>query len=215
MRWIRYLTTLLFGIILAVAVYLLMAVLLSLLPTHPPELECEKNTEIFISTNGVHLDIILPVGYLNDELIRQLELSSETNYVAFGWGDKQFYLQTPQWSDLTIPVAFRAVFLKSESAMHVTRYRNSFRSWFPLHLCPDQLNELKSYINDSFEVNSDGDIIPLQAKGYSYNDTFYEAKGSFSLFITCNVWVNKALKEIDVQTAVWSPFDFGVLHHLR
>jgi len=38
--------------------------------------------------------------------------------------------------------------------------------------------------------------------------------GSFSLFNTCNVWVNKALKVTGIETSVWSPFDFGVLHHL-
>lgn len=215
MKWFKLLTNFLFVLVLAVAGYLVIAVLLSLVPTHPPSLDCEKNREIFITTNGVHLDVILPVDFLNDELARQLKLSPEIRYVAFGWGDKQFYLETPQWSDLTVPVALKAVFLKSESAMHVTRYTNSNRSWIPFKICQVQLKELNRYIIGSFEKNSKGNFIQLHVGGYGNNDAFYEATGSFSLFITCNVWVNKALKEIDVKTSLWSPFDFGVLHHIR
>jgi len=39
-------------------------------------------------------------------------------------------------------------------------------------------------------------------------------QGSFSLIKTCNIWVNKALKETGVPTSVWSPFDFCILYYL-
>ena len=39
-----------------------------------------------------------------------------------GRGDKGFYLQTPQWSDLKFSVAFNAVFDFSTAAMHATFY---------------------------------------------------------------------------------------------
>ena len=198
-----------------IAGYLAIAVILSLLPTHPVDLECEPNHTIYITTNGVHLDIVIPTEYLNKKLPTQLQVLPNTKYLAFGWGDKQFYLNTPTWSDLTFPVAFRAVFLRSETAMHVTRYRNQYRSWIPLNICSNQLEEMNQYIRNSFETDDNGNIIQLNVKGYGYNDHFYEANGSFSLFTTCNIWVNKALKEIQVKTSVWSPFDFGVLYHLR
>ena len=54
----------------------------------------------------------------------------------------------------------------------------------------------------------------LDVEGYNSYDSFFEAKGSFSFYRTCNIWVNKALKVIGVKTSIWSPFDFGVLHHL-
>jgi len=96
------------------------AFILSLLKTHPVKLNCLAEKEIFVSSNGVHLDIILPLENIDSEFLRKLEIPSQTEYISFGWGDKQFYVNTPEWKDLTFKTAFTALFLKSESAMHVT-----------------------------------------------------------------------------------------------
>lgn len=36
--------------------------------------------------------------------------STDFNYIAFGWGDKGFYLDTPTWADLKFSTAFKAAF---------------------------------------------------------------------------------------------------------
>ncbi|MFW6275131.1 MAG: TIGR02117 family protein [bacterium] len=211
---IKVLKKIIVFIFFGIAGYLAVAVILSLLPTHPADLDCQKNYTIYVNTNGVHIDIIIPKNHLDKNLATQLQVLPSTGYIAFGWGDKKFYLNTPDWSDLTFPVAFQALFLRSETAMHVTRYRNQYRSWKPIKICSSQLDELNQYISSSFETDDKGNIIKIDVNGYGYNDYFYEAKGSFSLFTTCNIWVNKALKEIQIKTSVWSPFDFGILYHL-
>ncbi|HDR51371.1 MAG TPA: DUF2459 domain-containing protein, partial [Mariniphaga anaerophila] len=83
-----------------------------------------------------------------------------------------------------------------------------------IRLCSWQLDSLNRYIENSFKKNENGHFIQINFEGYNQYDSFYNAKGSFSLFRTCNVWVNVALKEIEVKTSVWSPFDFGVLFHI-
>ena len=201
----------LFGLIF---LYFIFAALLSVLPTHPKSLNCQPDKQIFITTNGVHLDIIIPKKRINPQLLKQLNVASNTRFVSFGWGDKQFYLNTPEWSDLTFPVAFRALFLKSESAMHVTPYNSLYKSWNEIKICDQQLQTLNRYIADSFDMDESGKIIKIDVAGYGYNDYFYKANNSFTVFRTCNIWVNTALKEINVKTSVWSPFDFGVLYHL-
>jgi uncharacterized protein (TIGR02117 family) len=194
--------------------YLAAALLLSVLPTHPPEKNCRPEHKLFVSTNGVHLDIILPVENIAPDLRSQLSLPAVTRFVAFGWGDKEFYIKTPEWSDLTFPVAFRALFMKTEAAMHVTSLGRSFNGWKEVEICTGQLHALNSYINSSFKKNETGELQKLDFPGYTSYDDFYEANGSFTIFFTCNVWANNALKEIEIKTSVWSPFDFGVLHYL-
>lgn len=194
--------------------YFITAVLLSVLKTNPKKIICPAENEIFISTNGVHLDIIIPVQNVDYELLKKLEIQPQTEYIGFGWGDKQFYINTPEWKDLTFKIAFNALFLKSETAMHVTCYRNSYAEWRKIMLCSSQLYTLKNYIEKSFQKNENGTLQKIDVSGYYETDAFYEAKGSFSLFKTCNVWVNKALKVTCVKTSVWSPFDFGILYHL-
>lgn len=202
-------------LILGLAViYLLAAFLLSIVPVNTKDSECFTENDIYITSNGVHLDIVLPVNKISQPFLSQLDVSPKTQFIAFGWGDKNFYAKTPEWSDLTIQVAFKALFLKSESAMHVTCYRQTYNHWEKVQLCPHQLNALNNYIINSFKKNETGELQKTEFSGYTNSDTFYKAKGSFTLFKTCNVWTNIALKKSGVKTSIWSPFDFGVLYHV-
>jgi len=214
-RIFKLLKLVLVSLFSAILLYFISALILSVLKTPPPKLNCLAENEIFITTNGVHVDIILPKENIDFELLQELEIIPGTKYISFGWGDKDFYINTPEWKDLTFKTAFKALFLKSETAMHVTCYRNSYTEWRKIKLCSSQLNSLKSYIEKSFQKNENGTLWKIDVPGYNETDAFYDAKGSFSCFKTCNVWANKALKVTGVETSVWSPFDFGILYHLK
>lgn len=210
----KIIKNLLFTLVLTIGLYILATLILSLLKTHPQQINCKESTTIFISSNGIHLDVIVPIKDLEKNFAKQLHLHKETQFVAFGWGDKNFYLHTPEWKDLTVSTALKALFLKSESAIHVTSYGRSYTDWKEIMLCPEQLDALISGISSGFKRSSNKELLPIGVKGYGYNDRFYEAHGSFTLFKTCNVWVNNMLKLADIQTSLWSPFHFGVLYHL-
>ncbi|MGC9354073.1 MAG: DUF2459 domain-containing protein [Mariniphaga sp.] len=212
---LKFLKNSLLSIVAGIVFYLACALFFSLLPTHPPKQTCLPGNEIFIASNGVHLDIIFPVENIEPQLLQSLDVLPGTLFIGFGWGDKEFYIKTPEWSDLTLPVAFKALFLKSKTAMHVTFYPYSFQSWKKLLLCSEQLKKLNRYVFNSFKKDNQGNLLKMDFGGYTMYDDFYNATGSFSIFHTCNVWVNVALKEIEVKTSVWSPFDFGILYHLK
>lgn len=198
-----------------IILYFTFAILFSILPTHPPDKNCVPEKEIFLNTNGIHVDLIIPVNQLDPSFRNNLDVLPVTQYVAFGWGDRNFYIKTPEWTDLTLRVAFKALFLKSSAAMHVTFYPYKTDTWKQLPLCDEQLMTLIDYINNSFAKDKNGKLIKMDFDGYNQFDSFFEAKGSFSVFKTCNVWVNIAFKEAQVRTAVWTPFDFGVLYHIK
>src|SRR5690606_6838751 len=84
--------------------YVALAFLFSFLPTHPPVKDCSPSNHIYFNTNGIHVDVILPIGYIDPGFRRQLGILPLSRYVAFGWGDRNFYIKTPEWSDLTFPV---------------------------------------------------------------------------------------------------------------
>ena len=42
---------------------------------------------------------------------------------------------------------------------------------------------------------------------------FYEAKGSYSLFYTCNSWANQALKAANQKAALHTLTDTGIFRH--
>lgn len=210
----KFLKILLFSILSIITIYFVFALLFSFLRTIPSEQTCSPTKEIFITSNGVHLDIVIPVENVQPEFLEKLDILKGTKYVSFGWGDQEFYINTPTWADLTFGTAFKALFLKSKTAMHVTCYQSSYQSWKRLKLCSPQLDLLNQYIENSFTKTEAGSLIKLNVEGYYNYDSFFAAKGSFSFYKTCNIWVNKALKVIGVRTSIWSPFDFGILHHL-
>lgn len=204
MRWFAYL--------LAIPLfYLLLSLLLTLITVDRKDREGNGGHLIYLNTNGVHLDVILAVGDIDPDLLRDLHHSKKDMYLAFGWGDENFYLNTPQWSDLTFPTAFRAMLLKSSSLMHVTRYREVYQDWIAIEVNDRELNELNAYILKSFRTDAEGKKILLHDKGYSATDDFYKANGSFYAFRTCNSWVNSAFKESGLKACYWTPFDFGLM----
>src|SRR6188768_1615000 len=99
------------GFILFVGLYLLSAYILSRIGVDK-EANDSKDVTIYIKTNGVHTDIVVPVK--NDQFDWSQDIRFENTvskdsvekFVAFGWGDKGFYLETPTWGDLTFKTAF-------------------------------------------------------------------------------------------------------------
>jgi len=211
-RIFRILVKIVLGFLGVVLLYLTLAVVLSFIPTNTKELNCEKDCLLYASTNGIHADLILPVEQLSSELQEQLKIEPSTTFIGFGWGDKKFYLETPTWADLKFSTAMQAMFWKSETAMHVTYYRQTADKWKSISICENQNEKLNNFVKNSFELGESQQTI-WTAKGYSRYDEFYEAEGNYSCIKTCNVWVNQALKQAKIRTPIWSPFDWGVLRH--
>lgn len=155
---------------------------------------------IYILSNGVHTDIVVPVANEIKDWRKEIQFSqtqskdSLATLVAFGWGDKGFYLHTPEWSDLKASTALKAIFGISSSAIHTSFYKSlaENENCKRILISKENYQKLVEYISDSFS----NPINPEWIKGYSYGkkDAFYEAKGSYTLFYTCNTWANSALK---------------------
>ncbi|MFY7811943.1 MAG: DUF2459 domain-containing protein, partial [Flavobacterium sp.] len=72
------------------------------------------------------------------------------------------------------------------------------------------------YVENSFEVDENKNYINIKTNtNYGINDAFYEAKGSYSMFKTCNTWVNNALNVAEQKNALWTPTDYGIFVHYR
>ena len=192
--------------------YLIISLLLTFITINREDSDVENKKEIFLSTNGVHLEIIIPVNNLSTELKEDIEFTPDDKYFSFGWGDENFYLNTPTWADLTFKNAFIALFSKSSTLIHLTRWKQVKSSWTKVIIGESEMKKLNNYLSTSFRQNKNGNKIILNNSGYSINDDFYKANGSFSCFKTCNTWVNKAFKESDLKSCLWTPFDFGLLN---
>src|SRR5690606_12292022 len=135
-------------------------------------------------------------------------------YVAFGWGDREFYENTPEWNDLTPGVAFKALFLDSPAAMHVKfkHYVIEDDHSITIKTTAEQYLALAAYIRESFILDQSGKALNIPELHYELNDTFYHAKGSLTMLNTCNTWTNKALKTAGLRASLWTPFTEGIFY---
>jgi len=141
-RLIIYLKRFFLVLITVIVSYFILVIVLSFISTSTKDLNCDKSENIYITSNGIHLDIVIPYKSLSEKLRENLQIKDSLKYISFGWGDKEFYLNTPTWGDLTFGTAFKALFLKSESAMHVTYYSYHHADWKKINLCEIQIEKL-------------------------------------------------------------------------
>ncbi|HKC69472.1 MAG TPA: TIGR02117 family protein, partial [Bacteroidia bacterium] len=176
-----------------------------------------------ILSNGVHTDIVLPIICEGTDWSRLIKfehtLAKDTamKYIAFGWGDKGFYLETPEWADLKARVAFKAMFYLGQSAMHTTFYKEMHEDerCVKIAISREAFEQLKTYIINRFQLSENGNVMHIKNHSYGDYDAFYEAKGSYGLFYTCNTWVNNGLKSCGQKACLWTPFDKGIFYQYK
>lgn len=178
---------------------------------------------IYILSNGVHTDLVLPVKNESKDWTKLLSYKntkskdSLMNYAGFGWGDKGFYLNTPTWADLKANTAFNAMFALSTSAMHVT-FHNTMDTGAlckKIWISKAHYLQLVNYIENSFQKDEHGAFQYIPGYAYGANDGFYEAKGTYNLFYTCNTWANNGLKSGHLKACLWTPLDKGIFYQYK
>ncbi len=210
------------GILMFVVSYVLLSFGLSKIEVNSDVVQ-NQDIDIYISTNGVHTDIVLPIkneikDWTNDiQFNHTKNKDSIMNFVAIGWGDKGFYLDTPEWSDLKASTAFKAATGLSTTAMHTTFYKTlkEDESCKKIKISKENYIKLVAYISDSFQKDTNLKTINIPNNFYGKNDSFYEANGSYSLIKTCNTWANSALKASNQKAAFWTPYDGGIFNHYQ
>ena len=220
-RVLRRFLFILLGFIGIVAIYIILAFMLPKIKVNTDFVETPDGIPIYLCSNGVHTDVSLPVKTAYIDWRAQFPPStfkavdSTFQYVAIGWGDKGFFLNTPTWADLTFPTAFKAAFALDGSAMHVTY--DKFAPVIIPGVCQKivisvkQYQQLIAYIQKTFTKNN-GQIELIHASTYGNTDNFYEAQGHYSMLRTCNVWTCGALKSAGIKQGLWSPFQGGIMN---
>lgn len=200
-----------------IPLYFIVALVLSNIPYNSSFTnEQEQPILIQLHSNGVHTDILMPLdnaAYQWKSFLPNVPAGNKV--VAFGWGDKGFYLNTPTWGDLTFSTAFKACTGLSTTAMHVSYYPGPLKPsahTVNVLINAEQYQTLCTYIKDSFQQTDDGTLSVVTHDPRYYSGHFYDAKGSYSVFTSCNSWVNKGLKKSGLKTCVWTPFDWPLLN---
>ena len=209
----------LLAIFLFVFIYLLSETTLSKITTNYSKNE-NLDYEIFIKSNGVHTDVVLPIksdminwfDFFNYE--DTLSQRDDFLYISIGWGDKGFYLDTPTWAELKLSTALIAGFGLGNAALHITYYDEIAEDdlTYKIKISKKQYSLIIDTIKNSLQYKDEKPINIKTTSQYGENDAFYEAIGSYSIFHTCNTWTNNTLREAMLPSLKWLAFDRGILN---
>jgi uncharacterized protein (TIGR02117 family) len=205
-----------------VAGYLLTAYTLGSIPVNHGFAQSSAGVSIYVWSNGVHTDLVVPTS---NELmnwrrwfpLQDFRQPPAANFVAFGWGDKGFFLNVPEWRDLTVKVALDALLFDGEAARHVTMLDQPpplSSTCLRVLVSTNQYRLLTAYLTNSFKLNPASLPVRINAPGYGEADAFYEATGSYGPIHTCNEWTGAGLRKTGVKTGLWTPFETSVMKHL-
>jgi uncharacterized protein (TIGR02117 family) len=202
------------------ALYLLAALLGSLVPVNRGWSEPESGVTIYLANNGVHADLILPAqaeGLDWRPLLPKRDFARPdpaAEWIAFGAGERRVYLDTPRWRDISLPTLWAAL-TGGERVMHAEWVGNPAYAARAIRLRPEEYRRLWQSIRAEFDLDSDGRPVRIDRPGYGPADAFYEGHGRASAIRTCNNWAADRLRLAGVKTGLWTPFSTGLVWRYR
>ena len=156
--------------------------------------------EIYIVDHGLHTGFVIHAPIIQSHLPELAVRFTNTPYLEFGWGDKNFY----QADEATAGLALRAIFWPTESVVHVVALserpdmRYSASDVVTLCLEPGQYALLVEFIINSFFKDNIGQIKSLKYGIYG-DSQFYKGEGTYYLLNTCNNWTAKGLRSAGIK----------------
>lgn len=180
-----------------------------------------QGIRIYVEDNGIHTGIVLPIraagvdwsGLVRGEDLRDPRFAGH-GWRSFGWGERDFYLNTPTWAELKPGRVLKAAIGSSNTLMHVDFIPEPVvgPKVRAIVLRPEEYRRLAAFIRASFRAGADGRA--ARYPGYGNYDAFYDATGTYSAVRTCNAWTGEAFRAAGVTMGIWTPFPSTVMKWL-
>lgn len=217
-RWFRRIRRFIGGVIL---LYLLI-LLIGLIPVNNDFKPATQGIEVFITSNGVHADLIVPI---QTDLIDWRDTfpedcfadnTSGATHIAISWGDKGLFMQMKQWADFKISIILKALFYPSPSYLHVVmqgqpRLNENVHS---VIISKEQYARMVQVIQGCYKVNKVGKPILIPDSSYHQRDAFCEAHGKFHCLNTCNSWVGSVMRKSGIKAPLLTPLPKSMFMYL-
>lgn len=197
-------------ILLLPLLYLVAGAIGGAVPVNPGWREAERGVMIWVVSNGWHSGLVLPARTRHADwtgLVHASHLGDPARagrYLWFGWGERDFYLKTPTWAEVSPRTVARAAIGSPDTLMHVDHLEVPPESGRPVRLSPREYRRLVRGVRGSFAPGA-----PIA--GYGPADAFYPARGRYDLVRTCNWWTGRMLAAAGVRVGAWTPFSATVL----
>lgn len=198
--------------------YLGAALIGSYWPRNSAWREADQGVTLYIADNGIHTAIVMPAAAIGIDwsmTFRPTDLPSSDlagNWMVVGWGDRDFFLNTPTWREVRPGTLVTAAVGSGRALIHVDHIDAPVPGddMRPFTVSDDEYRRLVQIIENTLIRGGDGH--PARIPGYGSRDVFYPAHGRYSLLYTCNSWTADTLAKAGIRAPLWTPFSGGVMH---
>lgn len=185
-----------------IAVLLFALVLGALLPRNGSWRESETGITIWIDATLAHTELVLPVSAAGHDWRSTLPpevfpAGRQATHLGFSWGERDFFLATPDWSDFELLRGLRALFASEHSLVHI--YRLQGPRGHAIRLSQAEYERLVAFLLAEIGTGPPVD-------GYGPDDIFLPGTSRYSALRTCNQWIADALAQTGVKVSSWTPF---------
>ena len=202
-------------IFLTLAAYPLAGWVGAAIPVNPPAPPPADGVALMVASNGVHTMLIVPVANQDADWRADFPASDlrapqrPYTHLGIGWGDKQFYLETATWADVSWRTPVDVIAGGGESLLHADHMVNP---------APHANRRVLVVSHAQYR----GLVAAIRAQrapgpriaGYGDDDAFYPARETYTPWRTCNVWMGRILRDQGVRMGAWTPFAGGVMRWL-
>jgi uncharacterized protein (TIGR02117 family) len=203
--------------LLVVGFYMVAALLGSHIPANNGWISPKHGIDIFVETNGVHVSLIVPISAAGEDLsdlIRPDQLANRDLYgthAMIGWGHRRVYRNARTWGDVKSGDIAGAIIGSNDTTLHIYHLINPqpLPHRKTLRVTPQQYHIIVRQIRATFRLNEDGASVAYPA--YGPDNLFYDSKGHYSAFNTCNNWTGDILRKAGVRMGIWTPMPGGVM----
>lgn len=216
-RWPR---RLLLAVLAVPALYLAAALVGALVPVNRSWEEPARGTTIYLRSNGLHVDIVMPAVAQGLDWRPYFprrdfaDAPDSPRWFGFGAGEQAVFLDTPGWADLTPRTLWSAV-TGGQRVMHVDRTLKPGTGLVAIRLRPEEYRRLWAAVRAQLDLTPRGRPRRIDHRGYGPDDAFYSARGRASALSTCNNWVADQLRLAGVKVGAWTPFAQGLTWRYR
>jgi uncharacterized protein (TIGR02117 family) len=203
--------------LLMIGLYFVLALAGSFIPANSDWKEPDQGIPIFVETNGVHVSLIVPMSAAGEDLsdlIRPehlIDVDLYGTHAMIGWGHRNVYRNARTWGDVRSGDIASAIIGSDETTLHIyhlidprpAQHRKRFL------VSQTQYRSIIASIRSTFEFTTAGRSTAYPA--YGPNNLFYDSKGHYSAYTTCNEWTGAVLREAGVRMGIWTPMPGGVM----
>lgn len=174
----------------------------------------EHGVTIYVESNGIHVGLIVPkvAAGVDWRPLFPVRDIAERRYAAYhhlaiGWGERDFFLNTPTWADLSLRTILAAAVGSDRTLLHVEHVARPVVGGDvrAVVLRAIEYRRLVAYIRATLSASAE------RRRGYAGHDVFYTARGRYDAYRTCNAWAGEALRYAGARVGAWTPFPATIL----